>query len=393
LRIAIKAVQTAQGGGLTHLNKIIEWFGKLAPEREFLLLGKTGQESLFIPAPANFRYLFYRLPGLHLAAQIWWERQALPALLSRLKCDLLFEPGNRGTLHSPCPKISLMHNIAPFDSEYLKWETPYQKLRQSLLRKATIASMESSQGIIFLSNYSKRLFSKYIDLSGKKTVVIYHGRLQNDHQDAVIPAKYGIAGRFLLSVSHIWRYKKILEMVKCYIAALEKERDLPPLVIAGTDYSPSYTKEIERVIERAGAGELIRLIGTVAESDLPAFYRNCQAFLFPSVIEACPNILIEAMSCGCAVACSNRGVVPEITAGAAVYFDPDDIADFSAKIISIATDSHLRQSLARSSRNRARYFSWEKASRQSLSFFDDILESGQPLGAKDRKPELAKVEA
>jgi glycosyltransferase involved in cell wall biosynthesis len=99
------------------------------------------------------------------------------------------------------------------------------------------------------------------------------------------------------------------------------------------------------------------------------------------------------MSCGCAVACSNRGVVPEITAGAAVYFDPDDIADFSAKIISIATDSHLRQSLARSSRNRARYFSWEKASRQSLSFFDDILESGQPLGAKDRKPELAKVEA
>jgi glycosyltransferase involved in cell wall biosynthesis len=393
LRIAIKAVQTVPGGGLTHLNKIIEWFGKLAPEREFLLLGKTGQESLFVPAPSNFRYLFYRIPGLHLAAQIWWERQALPGLLSRLKCDLLFEPGNRGTLHSPCPKISLMHNIAPFNSEYLKWETPYQKLRQSLLGKATIASMKSSQGIIFLSNYSRRLFSKHLDFSGKKTIVIYHGRLQNGHENAAIPAKYGIAGRFLLSVSHIWRYKKILEMVKSYIAALERERDLPSLVIAGTDYSPSYTKEIKRVIQRAGAGKLIKFIGRVDESDLPAFYRNCQAFLFPSVIEACPNILIEAMSCGCAVACSNKSVVPEITAGAAIYYDPDDIADFSAKIISIATDSHLRQSLARSSRNRARFFSWEKASRQTLNFFDDVLESGRPLAAKDRKAELARVEA
>jgi|WetSurMetagenome_2_1015567.scaffolds.fasta_scaffold27188_2 glycosyltransferase involved in cell wall biosynthesis len=390
MRVAIKAAQIAEGGGLTHLNKIIEWFGKLAPEHEFSLLGRSGQELLFIEPPANFEYHFYRLPALNIGAQLWWERNILPGLLNKLKADLLFEPGNRGTLTSPCPKVSLVHNMAPFEDEYIREETPYRKLRMSVLRKATFASLQASDGIIFISNYSRRYFENALDLSDKKTAVIYHGSLEDHNRvfKSETIRRLGISGRYLLSVSHIYRYKKIMELVQAYVRCLETSDDIPMLVIAGKDYTPEYTAEIKKYISLRGHEDKILFTGGVSESDLISLYQGCRAFLFPSAIEACPNILIEAMSAGCAIGCSNRGVMPEISDGAALYFDPDNIDDFAAKIRYLVDDNSLCAYLRQNALKRAEFFSWEKTARQTLAFFSELLENTNAYNA-----EYSSVEA
>jgi len=375
MRIAIKAVQIAPGGGLTHLNRVIEWFGKIAPEFEFLLIGKQGQENLFIKRPPNFDYRFYSVPGLHLAAQVWWERHALPGILRNDEADLLFEPGNRGTLKAPCPKVSLVHNIAPFDDEFSTHETLYQKLRLRLLKRATLESLRATNGIIFLSEFSKSLIGRFADISRVKTIIIYHGRAENNGaaDTGEVLSKYGIERPYILNVSHLWRYKKTLEMVAAYEKALKKKSDLPPLYIAGTNYSSAYFRDICGFIEDGGIGDRVRFLGTVPETDLPALYAGCEAFLFPSALEACPNILIEALSAGCAVASSNRGVMPEIAGGAALYFNPDDINDFSDKIISLMVDENLNRSLRWNAVERAAHFSWEKTARETLDFFHKVL--------------------
>jgi glycosyltransferase involved in cell wall biosynthesis len=377
MRVAIKAAQIAEGGGLTHLNKIIEWFGKLAPKHEFALLGRSGQESLFIEPPANFEYHFYRLPSLNIGAQLWWERNILPGLLGKLDIDLLFEPGNRGTLTSPCPKVSLVHNMAPFEDEYIKEETPYRKLRMAVLRKSTFASLQAADGIIFISNYSRRFFESALDLSDKKTSVIYHGRLEGQHRvfKSETMRRLGINGKYLLSVSHIYRYKKIMEMVQAYVRCLEIDDDIPTLVIAGKDYTPDYTDEIKRYISLRGHEDRILFTGSVSEPDLISLYQGCHALLFPSAVEACPNILIEAMSTGCAIGCSNRGVMPEITDGAALYFDPDNIDDFAAKISYLVGDNSLSAYLRQKALQRAEFYSWEKTARQTLAFFSELVEN------------------
>jgi len=113
----------------------------------------------------------------------------------------------------------------------------------------------------------------------------------------------------------------------------------------------------------------------VPERKPRAIYASCRAFLFPSVLEACPNILIEALSAGCAVACSNRGVMPEIAGAAALYFDPEDIDDFSRKIVLLIEDDSLNRKLGANALKRAGHFSWEKTARETLDFFRDILGS------------------
>ncbi len=394
MRIAIKAAQIALGGGLTHLNKIIEWFGRLEPEIEFVLIGKTGQEGFFVPAPRNFRYEFHKIPALNLAAQIWWERKVLPGILRKRGMNLLFEPGNRGTLAAPCPKVALVHNVAPFDNDYLRSETARQKIRQRLLRRATLESLRVADGVIFLSEFSRALIGRYVDISKIKSAIIYHGRSEAQDGadiDATL-AKYGIQRPFILNVSHLWRYKKTYEMVAAYAEAFQRKPGLPPLYIAGTNYSHAYFAEISKFIARSGITERINFLGTVLEGDLPALYASCRAFLFPSVLEACPNILIEALSAGCAVACSNRGVLPEIAGGAALYFDPDDIGGFSRRIVSLVEDDGLNRRLGTNALERAAHFSWERTARETFDFFKDILGSPRRTSTvKTSKREMVEV--
>ena len=65
---------------------------------------------------------------------------------------------------------------------------------------------------------------------------------------------------------------------------------------------------------------------------------------------------VEAMACGAALLCSNRGGLAEVSGEAAVPVDPDDPAQFAAAIVALAQDDTRRAALAAAGRERARVF-------------------------------------
>ncbi len=375
MKIAIKATHITEGGGLTHLNQMIKWFGKLAPHSNFVLIGKSGQENMFVPAPANFEYQYHRLPSFNLASRLLWERFVLGNILKKLCPDLLFEPGNTGMLNAPCPRVSLIHNIAPFDTEYVKEESFYQRLRQRTLRKETLKNMKAADGIIMLSNYCQEYFSDYIDGARTKTAVIYHGGAENigRHNGKSILADLGVPDEYILSVSHIWRYKKLEELVEGYLLALNKNPELPCFVQAGTVYDQKYMNGILEMVRKSRHVGKIKFLGNVEPRRLQALYQNCRAFVFSSMLETCSVILIEALGHGCAMACSDRGVVPEVCGDAAIYFDPYNPEDIAQKIFRLCEDKALNAALCEKSKSRAKNFGWEKSAAETLNFFDLVL--------------------
>ena len=71
--------------------------------------------------------------------------------------------------------------------------------------------------------------------------------------------------------------------------------------------------------------------GRGARARLPSrsssgLYRRASALVFPSLYEGFGQPPLEAMACGCPVACSNAGSLPEIVGDAARLFDPHDAA-------------------------------------------------------------------
>lgn len=375
MRIAIQATQLVPGGGLTHFNRVTEWFENLAPDWEFIVLGRDGQQSLFEPRPRNFDFRYHALPARSLAHRVFWETAVLPQVVDKLRPDLFFVPGNQGAARVSCPKVSLIHNIAPFSTEYLGGESTYQRLRQTLLRWSTISTLRSSQGVVFLSEYCRRILSRYVDSSATKTAVVYHGKpeITGDTDDRAVLRELGIAGPFLLCAAHVFRYKKIDEMVRAYLVTSGQNGAMPRLYIAGTCYDGPYVESIKRRLRESTYRDSVVFLGNVDGNKLQVLYRNCDAFLFPSVLETCSVILIEAMTHGCAIACSDRSCLPEVTGRRMLYLNPDDIEDFARKIRLIVEDGELNSRLRQNSLERAEDFSWRISAQQLLDFFADVV--------------------
>jgi alpha-1,3-rhamnosyl/mannosyltransferase len=109
--------------------------------------------------------------------------------------------------------------------------------------------------------------------------------------------------------------------------------------------------------------ERVRLIGPLADADLPLFYASVAVLVNASLYEGFGLTLVEAMASGCPVIALRRSAVPEVTGDAAMLIDePTEDALGRALVAMVGTPataaSHRALGLI-----RATEFSWARAAR------------------------------
>lgn len=68
---------------------------------------------------------------------------------------------------------------------------------------------------------------------------------------------------------------------------------------------PNYVDYLRSKVESYNLGHDLVYTGPKNPNDLVRYYNACDSFVFPSYSEGMPKVLLEAMSCGCPVICSN----------------------------------------------------------------------------------------
>lgn len=81
-----------------------------------------------------------------------------------------------------------------------------------------------------------------------------------------------------------------------------------------------------------GLEDSVVFTGPVDDGQLKNLYANTTLLIFPSRYEGFGYPPLEAMSFNIPTACSRAASIPEVCGNAAVYFDPDDVADMADKI-------------------------------------------------------------
>lgn len=107
---------------------------------------------------------------------------------------------------------------------------------------------------------------------------------------------------------------------------------------------------------------------------LATLYLSSSVFVYPSLYEGFGIPLLEAMSLGCPIACSDCGSVPEVVGNAAIRFDPRDEQSIGDTLVSVLRDPILSQKLSSLGQMRVKQFSWAKCAQETHSVYSEILQ-------------------
>ena len=94
--------------------------------------------------------------------------------------------------------------------------------------------------------------------------------------------------------------------------------------------------------------------------DLPSIYKICDVLFYPSIYEGFGMPILEAMSCGLPIVCSNNSSIPEVVGNAALLRSFDDIKNFANDLNEILNNNDLHAKLVNKSLNRAKIFNQEQ---------------------------------
>jgi glycosyltransferase involved in cell wall biosynthesis len=232
--------------------------------------------------------------------------------------------------------------------------------------------------VLTVSESSKRDIVEYAGVPAEKVTVTplaANSEVYNpgdpDQAFSLLNAKYKLRRPFILYTSRIEHPGKNHAGLIRAFAALKRENSIPhQLVLAGSDWDRA--PEVHRIAEESGCAADILFPGFVAGGDLPLFFQAADIFVFPSLYEGFGLPILEAMSCGKPVACSNISSMPEVAGDAGMLFDPYQEHSIKAAIRSIITETDLRQRLADRGLERSRQFSWSKTAARTLEVLRSV---------------------
>lgn len=369
--LVINALSALRGGGQTY---IINFLVHL-PEGDFkvLLLVNTKNRDIFE------KYTSEKI-ALHEAAwasksiihRTLWERFILPKFLLEQKATVYYAPG--GTMTTKMPKsvtsATALRNMLPFDDRERKRFPLFSYIRFKLwlLHYIFLKSYKMADKVVFISEYSKSVVKEYIPNINNNSIVLPHGLnslFLNSTESYDLP-DYLEENKFYLYVSILDVYKAQKEIIAAW-KMLSDEGFEYPLVLVGPKYN-EYGDEVIQMIDELKLEEKVIYLGKVDYEKLPGLYKASRALIFASSCECCPNILLEKLSAGKPIVCSNIEPMPEFGEDAVVYFDPYNPKSLAKEIKEMEKDQERMKELSQEASRQALKFNWAETIHKTINF-------------------------
>ena len=365
----MKVLVTTSGGdggksGVSqYIIQLLRHLPSVAPDMTFDVLLLEEEKAIYVVDPDRIRPVFQSRYFRHPITNILWQQTVLPLLCARGGYDVLFVPaGNRRMPYwAPCPSVGTFHDLA-----IVHIPGKYDRLHNFYNLHVMPVFVRRLSHVIAISESTKQDLLKYVRVPEDRITVIplgadqtlYFPRDKTAAQEKVSRI-YGIRPPYVLFISRIEHPgKNHVRLIRAFDRA-KRASNLPhQLVLAGSDWGRA--EEVHREANTCASKDSILFTGFVAGGDLPDLYAGADAFVFPSLFEGFGLPVLEAMSCGIPVACSNVSSMPEVAGDAALLFDPEDERSIEQALTTLLTDKGAHQDLVRRGLQRSKTFSWQR---------------------------------
>jgi len=385
VRIGINALGLRPGqlGGVeVYIRNLIVNLGRVDPDNEYLVFVDRHNQSVFGSGlPPNVRQVVIAPPPpaspVIRALRYWgWLPSPLADQLERSGVDVIHYPDsiiNPPGIALPCVLTS--HDI---QHEYFPRHFPFQT---RLLRKLTYGpSARKARRIITDSQFTRETLMEKFHIPASKITAIHWGvdaAFRPDMSLAEVQRvrqKYRLPQVFAFYPANTWPHKNHPRLVQAISLLQKKYRSDCKLVLCG---QPQWGHDA--LLSALKAYDLqgdVLILGYVPAEDLPALYHTASLLVYPSLFEGFGIPLVEAMSYGCPIVCSNSTSLPELAGDAAVLVDPNNEEEIATGVHLVLNDSERRADLISRGLARAKHFSWERAATETIEVYKEARERG-----------------
>ncbi|MCW7462949.1 glycosyltransferase family 4 protein [Leptospira limi] len=374
--LGIDASNIRGGGGVTHLvellkaaepkqfqfQKVIVWGGRSTLDK---IEERSWMEKVY--EPLLNKSLFHR---------IYWGKFLLPKRISTGKVDLLFVPGANYSGNFK-PYVSMSQNLLPFEwKEIKRYGFSKNFFRLILLFFSQTLSFKKADGIIFLTEFARKVVFDKINLLNKQTEVVFHGINQKFFQkpkSAKDISNYSIDKPFkILYVSFVGEYKHQWNVVYAVGKLMKNGYPITFDLVGGADEKKPVERLKLAINDVDPLNKYIHYHSSIQYSEIEIKYKEADLFVFASSCETFGQIVLEAMAAGLPIVCSELSAMKEILKDAGDYFNPLDIESIEESIKRVIDSKDKRNEYSNRAYVLAKEFSWKRTANQTFGFFHKI---------------------
>lgn len=309
------------GGTESYVTNLLDGFASVNDEKiRYVLVTTRDNYEVFkrFENYESFSIYTANILSANVKQRVIWQNLSLVRTLRKLNIGICIEPVylKPFTCNKGVKFITTIHDLqAAHYPEY------FSRLRVIWMKMAWKHSTRSSANIIVTSRYAKNDIITRYNVDENK-IVSAPDPVTIDKNDCVderyLESRGIVKDNYYYMVTSLLPHKNIDTVVKCLGILYQKNSHaFAPLWISGVGGKSK--DEIEYLAEKNGIAEYVHLTGFVTDSERNRLYKDCKAFLAPSLFEGFGMPPIEAMIMGAPVVTTMETCSHEVTGGLATY--------------------------------------------------------------------------
>jgi glycosyltransferase involved in cell wall biosynthesis len=368
LIVAIDASRNRSGGAKAHLIGILS---ECDQEKHGILeIHVWSFRSLLDQLPDNPRLIKHNPVALEqsLFKQLVWQATKLAFEVKLAGCDILFTT-DASTLCRFKPMVVLSQDMLSYEPGVMHlFGFGFDRLRLLAILSIQNMAFRRAVGVIFLTRYAAKVIQKTCGPL-PSIVFIPHGVDAAFKQPQTVTTWPDVDERSVrcIYVSNAEMYKHQWVVVKA-ISLLRKCGYNLTLSLVGGGKGPAQHLLLDAIADSDPEGVFVQQLEFLPHSELPELLAQNDVFVFASSCENMPVTLVEAMTVGLPIACSNRGPMPEVLVDGGIFFDPEDAASIAGAIEKIIQSPTLRLAIAKRAKFLSQQYTWKRCADETLEF-------------------------
>jgi len=291
-----------------------------------------------------------------------WEQISLPRYLKKNGSPLLISFSGCGPLNYKNQIITihdLSYEVHPewFSKNFFRY---YHFMMPRIAHK--------SHAVLTVSNFSKEEIVNIYGLQPEKVHVVHSNvpfHTKPSDEEVLNYNPDPTAEKYIITVSSMDPRKNFVRLVEAFDNLKDKS---VKLYIIGMQFKAFNTPDLQKLI-----GENVVLPGYIDDEALQKMYQNALFSVYPSLYEGFGLPPLESMTYGCPAINADIPSLREISGDAALYVDPMDVSDMTAKMDLLASDADLRHQLRIEGLRQIKKYSWDKSAKQVLELAKQFM--------------------